>query len=313
MAEVWSEASPGERRHVTLEASHIVEIRLERTLEPLRLGTSHTARVRAHGLVEVAGREAHINPVPILPEGTALIVEVIREPMPEPGRLKAARVRQVTSAAHIPSASRAFNQKPIDIEELLDAAITGLWPITGGLLSAERTRAGLVIDVDGTGNPQTINLAAAAEIARRLRLYGVGGAVMVDFIGMDNRAARLAVAAAFDAASAADSRPFERTLINGYGLMQIIRPRPTPSVIDTLCGTRRQHASDETLALSLLREAARSQGAGFRQLTARPAVAALIRGWPELIAETEQHMGAALHIVADPDISHAGHVHVMPL
>ncbi len=306
---------------MTIEAGHIVEIRLHRSMDRLRLGSLHSARLRQAGMVDVAGDAAQISPVPNLPEGSGLTVEVIREPIAEPGRIKPARVRQVVGQvgnamqrpAPFQPGQSTFDKKSVDIDECLEQAITGLWPITAGLLCAERTRAGLVIDVDGTGDPMTINLAAGVEIARRLRLYGVGGAVMVDFIGMDNRAARLAVAQAFDGASATDPRPFERTQLNGYGLMHIIRPRPTPSIIDTLCGTRRQHASDATQALALLREAARSKGAGPRQLTARPAVAALIKSWPELIVATEQQMGAALNIVPDSDLVNNGHVHVVPV
>mgnify|MGYP000632597020 CR=1 FL=1 len=74
-----------------------------------------------------------------------------------------------------------------------------------------------------------VNIAAAKEIARLLRLYQVGGMVMIDFIAVESKDHRQAIAAAFDEAAAADSRSFERSAVNGFGLMQVVRARPRPS------------------------------------------------------------------------------------
>jgi ribonuclease G len=148
-----------------------------------------------------------------------------------------------------------------------------------------------------------------------LRLFQIGGAAMIDFVGMENKAARLEIAAAFDAASRDDPRGFERTAINGYGLMQVIRAKLGPSILDTLFGTRRVSPSDETLILALLRSASRSSGAGVRQCITTPALATQLRQplWQPLIRQAERLAGAAIEIVADADVRSYGHVHVTPV
>lgn len=143
-----------------------------------------------------------------------------------------------------------------------------------------------------------------------LRLFQIGGAAMIDFIGMENKAHRLAVADA-DGASADDLRRFERTSINGYGLMQVIRPKPAPSILDTLFGTRRVSLSDETLLLALLRAAGRTSGAGVRRCITTPALAVQqVAHMVAVIAQAARQAGAPLEIVADETARGYGHVHV---
>ena len=135
---------------------------------------------------------------------------------------------------------------------------------------------------------------------------------MIDFIGMENKSARLAVAAGFDEASTTDPRGFERTSINGYGLMQVIRAKPGPSILDTLFGTRRVSLSDETLILALLRAASRTSGAGVWRCVTTPALATQLElpVWQPLIAQAGRQAGAALEIVADASVRGYGHIHV---
>jgi ribonuclease G len=176
----------------------------------------------------------------------------------------------------------------------------------------QRTKAGLVFDIDGIGDPLAINLVAAKEVARLLRLYQAGAMVMIDFVALERKHDRQAVAEAFDSAAAADGRPFERSAVNGFGLMQIVRARPRPSVLDQLFGTRIASLSTETQGLWLLREAARSKGFGPRTITAKADVANLLASdkWAYLLQSCERQTGASLAIVADDDITGYGHVHV---
>lgn len=196
-----------------------------------------------------------------------------------------------------------------DFSGLCEAAVTGEFPLAGGLLSIERTRAMTVIDIDGSGDPLALNLAAAAEIGRLLRLYDIGGPVGIDFVTLNDRQARARVDAAL-AAGCEPLGPHKRTAMNGFGFVQIVRPRSGPSIPELLCGINPGRLSLASRALALLQQAIRSQGHGSRQLVAPPDVIDLIRQWPDEVAAVCQSLGTGIELVADPAASGYGHVHV---
>jgi ribonuclease G len=196
-----------------------------------------------------------------------------------------------------------------DFDTLIDNAVGGDFLIAEGALRIERTRAMTMIDVDGTAPALTLNLAAAREIPRLLRLLDLGGPIGVDFVSMTSREERLQVASTLDTA-AASLGGFERTAINGYGFCQLIRPRIGPSILETLCGTRLHSLSNESRAVALLREAGRSTGFGPRQLVAPPAIIDLIKSWPEETGALRFSLGVAIELVPDTGVTGYGHVHV---
>ena len=196
-----------------------------------------------------------------------------------------------------------------DFETLIEQAVTGDFPIEGGSLSIERTRAMSMIDADGTGDALALNWAAAREIPRLLRLLDIGGPVGIDFVSMRGRAERLEIDTAL-AEACAVLGTHERTAINGFGFAQIIRPRTGPSVPEMLCGTTQGRLSLESRAIALLREAGRSQGTGPRRLVAPPEIIGLIRAWPEEIAALQSSLGVQIELVPDPTATGYGHVHV---
>jgi hypothetical protein len=196
-----------------------------------------------------------------------------------------------------------------DFDSLIEAAIIGDFPIEGGMLSIERSRAMTLVDVDGSGDPLSLNLAAAREIPRLLRLLDIGGQVGIDFLALPDRKSRLAIDAALADASAALGQ-HERTAINGFGFAQIVRRRARPSVPEILCGTTPGRLSLESRAVALLRAAARSVGHGRRQLVAPPAVIDLIRTWPEEILAMQSALGAQIELVSDLSANGYGYVHV---
>lgn len=342
MALEWLiEALPGERRAALANGDTLVELRLLREeADPVQTGAIFAARLRRktgpkRGVVDLGGgREAFLQPLPPeLAEGRLVFVEIVRPALPEPGKVKLPHCRPalpeqaqpgITQPGLVASAPlweptgapvRAVQRLPAElgVEEALDAAVSGEVSFPGGLLTLERTRAGLVIDVDGSGPPLDVNVAAARAIARLLRLYAIGGPVMIDFLTGGAKTDRVTVAEAFDAAAKGDPTPYERTAINGYGLMQVIRPRPGPSVIDLLCGTRRNQWSADSLALRLIREAIDARGAGVRRIVAQPDVIAVLKNWPDVLARAAAAAGARIDLLADPQIPGYGHVHVQPV
>lgn len=333
MRDLIIETGPGESRAGIFKNSALVELYLERHAETdFWVDYAYTARIvtkkAGFAIVSLDGAEAILRPVPAEPEGAGIVVQITRLAIPEPCHMKLMHVKRAGDTAQYRTGHEAWGQasdiahhKRADphhgeqFQEALDLALTGSLAFPGGSISWERTRAGLVFDVDSDGAAHEVNLQAAEQIARLLRLFQVGGVALVDFINAEGKTARTQVASAFDIASRADPRAFERTAINGFGLMQVVRPKPYPSVLDMLLGTRRASASDETLVIQLLRAARKAEGAGARHLITRPALAAELAKpkWQEHIAKLATDVGAPLVVVSDPAASGYGYVHVRPV
>ncbi len=196
-----------------------------------------------------------------------------------------------------------------DFPGLIEAAVLGEFAIAHGQISIERTRAMTMIDVDGSGDPLALNIAAAREGARLLRLLGIGGPVGIDFVTLEDRKARAALDAALGDACE-PLGPHKRTAMNGFGFVQIIRPRSGLSIPELLCTTTPGRLSLESRAVALLREAGRSAGLGKRQLVALPALIHLIRQWGPELASLQKRLGTEIELVADPAAIGYGHVHV---
>jgi ribonuclease G len=326
LTEIWRDDAPGERRAGLVENGKIVEIHLQRDLHFVlgECGVGRIDRKTPSGAYVATdrGEEVLLRGKSGKNEGARVVFEITREAIAESGRIKPPEGKLLDELPNATAVREALWDKRLSalgadtntansISAAFDCAIGGQSVVGDVIVSFQRTKAGLVFDIDGIGDPLALNIVAATEIARLLRLYQVGGMAMIDFVSVELKEHRKAIADAFDSASASD-RPFERSALNGYGLMQVVRARPRPSVLDHLFGTRIASLSDETQALSLLREAARSSGFGTRRVTARPQVAALLTApeWHPLIAQCERLTGASLQIVADDSLTGYGHVHV---
>lgn len=327
MADLWLDDAPGERRAALVEDGQIVEIHIQRDGQ-FALGEIGSARIdsktKAGAYLTVDdGRQMLVRRGVPLTEGSKVVYEITREAISEPGLVKLAEAQLIKELPSlIPTADAlwearlhatgAHTKRNGDISDAFASALAGSSQVGDATISFQRTKAGLVFDIDGTGDPMAINIAAAKEIARLLRLYQVGAMVMIDFIAVESKRDRQAIADTFREASADDPRPFESTAVNGFGMMQVVRARPRPSVLDILFGTRIASLSDETQALWLLREASRSSGFGVRTITAPSPVAALLSSpqWQQQREMCERMTGAPLAIVADVAMSGYGHVHV---
>ncbi|MEN8249387.1 MAG: Rne/Rng family ribonuclease [Bacteroidota bacterium] len=117
----------------------------------------------------------------------------------------------------------------------------------GGYLIIEHTEALHVIDVN-SGNKSnseenqeatalTVNLEAAAEIARQLRLRDMGGIVVVDFIDMRKADNRKKVYQRMKEEMKDDRSKFTVLPLSKFGLMQITRQRVRPEVNITTAET----------------------------------------------------------------------------
>lgn len=322
------EATPGEVRTGLFEDGSLVEFRIDRTGKPqIKAGMRHDAvLLHRNGTKTVVGLgrniEAQLLNAPHVPLGTRVEVEIVRPPISEPGRWKQALVRPVTATAKDREAT-APSHDPIAVitdpatieaagfDELAEAAVSGEFAIEGGLLSIERTRAMTMIDLDGSGDSLALNLAAAREIPRLLRLLDIGGQIGIDFLNLPDRKARLAVDACLQSTCAALG-PHERTAMNGFGFVQIVRPRPRASIPEILCGANVARLSVESRATGLLRLASKSVGHGPRQLVAAPAVIALLESWTDELQQLRQILGTGIELVPDASATGYGYVHASP-
>lgn len=351
---LW-DAAPGEIRLMFHTGGKLRELRLLRLLDrdiPVLPGSTMEVRLGAklgprRALVHYQSGEGEISPIPDCTEGSWLTAEMVRAPLPEPGRWKRAVFRPAFATKPLTIADFVHGQWPdltavvcidpieadqirkimadkcpdivIDAEAIADAdiaswcerAITGEFVIDGGLLTIERSRAMMMIDIDGYQDAHKVNLAAARTIPWLLQLYGVGGQVGIDFLGSANKAQRAEIDATLARACTALPQ-HERTAVNGFGFVQMVLPRPGPSVIEALCGTGWKTPSVETQALMLLRDAARSQGVGVRELVARDAILTQVRRWPGLLGKLQAQLGCAVGFRCDPTQTGYGHVHVCP-
>ena len=115
--------------------------------------------------------------------------------------------------------------------EVLDEAESGEIAFPGGALRLSVTPAMTLFDVDGGLPAAALSVAAATAIGAAIVRHGIGGSIGVDFPTMPDKAARKAAGDALDAAL---PLPFERTAINGFGFMHIVRRRVRPSLPEIL-------------------------------------------------------------------------------
>ena len=112
----------------------------------------------------------------------------------------------------------------------------------GAYLIIEHTEAMNVIDVN-SGNrtkaednqeetAMTVNLAAAKEIARQLRLRDLGGIVIIDFIDLHKAQNRQALYEEMHRLMASDKAKHTILPLTKFGLMQITRQRVRPVAVE---------------------------------------------------------------------------------
>ncbi len=326
MAEWLFETGIGEKRAALVEDGRILELQVERDDAPLpRVGAILRARLArkadgsGRGLVTLdGGAQAQLQPVPVnLTEGASLMVEVAREALREGAETKPLRVRpsDQTEPRDGPDLHARLVASGIKLRQLgagsdlleehgwseaLEEAANGIVTTPHVMLRIALTPAMALIDVDGAGAPAEIALAGAKAAGEAIRRFGITGSIGIDLPTVTDKAGRQAAAAALDAVL---PQPFERTAVNGFGFLQIVRRRARASLIETVQG-------DPVLAavLALLRRAERTPGHGAVTLQANPAVAARIAARPDWIDALARGLGAPVTLRPDDTLAiSAGH------
>lgn len=254
MAEWLYELGIGEVRAALVSRGTIWKARIELEGSGPRVDTVAMARLvdRSTGKVTLeSGEDALCDPLPKgVTQGASFRVRIVRESIPEPGRPKLPKA--VPAAPDAPIApgpdlltriqagdvpTRQLRAHESDLleeagwSEILDEAINGEIRFAGGALRLSPTPAMTLFDVDGPAPLEPLAVAAAHAVARAIERHGITGSIGIDFPTLANKQARQAIAEAIDAAL---PQPFERTTVNGFGFLQIVRRRRRPSLPELL-------------------------------------------------------------------------------
>ncbi len=234
-------------------------------------------------------------------EGAALRIEVTREAIPgsEPWKRPLARAAdepiRAAPMAHsepLPFPATDDRLERAGWSDLLDEARSRVVRFAGGELRVSPTPAMTLIDVDGSLPPVELALAGARAAASAVLRHGIGGSIGIDLPTISGKAQRQAVAEAIDAVL---PQPFERTAMNGFGFLQIVRPRRYASTFELA----QDRAAFE--ARALLRRTA-VEPSGGKCLVVHPAVATVLEsneGWIDALA---RQVGGAVTLRSDPSL-----------
>ncbi|HYI40802.1 MAG TPA: ribonuclease [Allosphingosinicella sp.] len=324
MAEWLYEEGIGENRAILVEDEEILVAAIELPGE-MRCGSVLSGRLvqipirGRRGIVATDAGEVMVEPLPAaLTEGQKVRVEIVREPIAEPGAPKFAKGR-ITDAEvkEGPSlAERIGNPVPIgrlspDLfeqsgwSELIDEALGTEIDFPGGELRMSLTPAMTLFDVDGFLPPVELAIAGAEAAASAIRRLDIGGSIGIDLPTVPLREDRLKAVAALDAVL---PQPFERTAVNGFGFLQVIRRRERRSLPELV-----QWDEVGASARDLLRRAERDSGIGARELVASPAVVERLRSNPEWLDQLARRLGAAIALREDARFTTwQNHVHARP-
>jgi ribonuclease G len=187
----------------------------------------------------------------------------------------------------------------------------------GGTIVFDELETLTAIDVDlaaqtGAGQQADlafrVNLEAAAEIARQLRLRDIGGIAVVDFLRMADPNRRRRAVEALRRATASDPQQVDVLGMTPAGLVELTRKRLRPSLRQFLCdpAAAAPPLSAETLGLALARAAvAAADAAPGRRLRVRadPVSVAALEAAAETLAHVRRRAAAGLSLAADPALA----------
>jgi hypothetical protein len=310
-----------ETRAALVEGGRIVEARVELD------GTVPAGTILGARLVDVGrgGRNGTARDesgsdylLPLVPkeitEGAAFNIEVTRPalPGPEPWKRPLAKAtrderrRPRSLAERLRSAGNpvrklAFPSPNDELgasgwDDLIDEARSGRVDFEGGSLGLFFTPAMILIDVDGSLPASELAIAGARAAAQAIRRHDIGGSIGIDLPTARGKDARSAAARAVDDAL---PQPFERTAVNGFGFLQVVRPRSRASLLELA----QDRVSFETRAL--LRRVA-FEPAGPKRLAAHPAVVALLESRPEWLDSLAKQVGGSVALRADAGLPMSG-------
>jgi len=302
----------GETRAVLVDGGEIIEARivLEGAVQAGSVIAARLVHVGTNGRNAVARDESgaeYLLPrgAPGVTEGASLDIEVTREAIPgaEPWKRPMARVTggPAAPARSLEARLLAFPAPRDELaragwDDLIDEARSGVVRFDGGELRISPTPAMTLIDVDGFLPPEELAVRGAAQAAKAIRRLDIGGSIGIDLPTSGSKAGRQKAADAIDAML---PQPFERTAVNGFGFVQIVRPRLRASLVELA----QDRASFE--ARALLRRVAVGPP-GPRRLVAHPGMIAILESRRDWIEGLARQVGGAIELRADASLPMSG-------
>jgi hypothetical protein len=291
----------GETRAALIENGEIVEARIRRE------GVTPAGTIVDAQLVAVAprvtveaGGEQFLMPrgVSGISEGSRLRIEVVREALGSTESWKRGLARRTEAEPReAPLLAEGTPGRIEGWDDLLDEARSGIVRFDGGELRIQPTAAMTMIDIDGWLVPDKLAQMGAWAAASAIRRLDIGGPTGIDFPTLKGREARQQIDSIL--AEYLPS-PSERTAINGFGFVQVVRPRSRASLIDLAA----DRAAFE--ARALLRRVGAEIGA--IRLAAHPSVVRLLEGKPQWLHQLARQVGGAVTLRSDASLAmSAGH------
>ena len=212
------------------------------------------------------------------------------------------------------------------VEEQIETVFKRTVPLPkGGSIAIDQTEAIVAIDVNsgafraGRDPEETayqLNLAAATEIARQLRLRDLGGVIVIDFVDMKSMERRREVERVLTAALKRDRARKDVARLSKFCLVEMTRQRMRPSVEGSLfevcpsCEGRGRRKTRQAVTAAAMRRirasAARHEG---EQITVKlsPEVADFAQNrFRKPMARLEERYGCRITIEGERDFSFDG-------
>ncbi|BBM03770.1 ribonuclease E [Microbulbifer sp. GL-2] len=192
---------------------------------------------------------------------------------------------------------------------------------SGGSIVIDVTEALVSIDINSSRatkggdieeTARNINLEAADEIARQLRLRDMGGLVVIDFIDMQSKSNQREVEKRMEKALSMDRARVQVGRISRFGLLEMSRQRLRPSLGETTfrvcprCSGQGTIRGTKSLALSILRlveeEAKKERSAEIRAITPVNVATYLLNEKRKTISQIESRNNTRVVVVPNADI-----------
>ncbi|WP_078085865.1 ribonuclease E [Microbulbifer mangrovi] len=192
---------------------------------------------------------------------------------------------------------------------------------SGGSIVIDVTEALVSIDINSSRatkggdieeTARTINLEAADEIARQLRLRDMGGLVVIDFIDMQSKSSQREVEKRMEKALGMDRARVQVGRISRFGLLEMSRQRLRPSLGETTfrvcprCSGQGTIRGTKSLALSILRlveeEAKKERSAEIRAITPVNVATYLLNEKRKAISNIEARNSTRVVVVPNADL-----------